>query len=158
MELHVDQGRSLEGHGVIESFAKILWILDEPALAAEFGELMDADEQALKTRYQETRRRHPMSPGGNVTEGIAAERRMILDYLRTDGHEIHWDLIELGARSNANTFVVPLQDLLGLGSEARMNTPGVAGGNWQWRFAWDQITDGLRDRFAYVTRSTGRAH
>ena len=60
---------------------------------------------------------------------------MILDYLRTDGHEIHWDLIQLGARSNANTFVVPMQDLLGLGSEARMNTPGVAGGNWQWRFS-----------------------
>ncbi len=93
-----------------------------------------------------------------TAEEIASERKMILDYLRTDGKEIHWDLIQLGARSNANTFVVPLQDLLGLGSEARMNTPGVAGGNWQWRFAWDQITDALRDRFAYVTRATGRRH
>ncbi len=91
-------------------------------------------------------------------EEIAAERKMILDYLRTDGHEINWDLINLGSRSNADTFVVPLQDLLGLGSEARMNTPGVAGGNWQWRFSWDQLTDAIRDRFAYVTRSTGRAH
>ncbi len=89
---------------------------------------------------------------------IEAERKMILDYLKTDGHEIHWDLMNLGARSNANTFVVPMQDLLGLGSEARMNTPGVAGGNWQWRFSWDQITNDLRDRFAHVTRSTGRAH
>ena len=89
-------------------------------------------------------------------EEIAAERKLILDYLGTDGHEIHWDLIHLGARSNANTFVVPLQDLLGLGSEARMNTPGVAGGNWQWRFSWDQLTDALRDRFAHVTRATGR--
>ena len=93
-----------------------------------------------------------------TAEEIASERKMILDYLRTDGKEIQWDLIQLGARSNANTFVVPLQDLLGLGSEARMNTPGVAGGNWQWRFAWDQITDALRDRFAYVTRATGRRH
>jgi len=91
-------------------------------------------------------------------EEIAKERKLILDYLRTDGHEIHWDLIRLGARSNADTFVVPLQDLLALGSEARMNTPGVAGGNWQWRFAWDQITDDLRDHFAHVARSTGRAH
>lgn len=89
---------------------------------------------------------------------IDAENKVILDYLRTDGHEIHWDLISLGSRSNANTFVVPLQDLLGLGSEARMNTPGVAGGNWQWRFAWDQITEAIRDRFAYVTRATGRMH
>ena len=91
-------------------------------------------------------------------EEIDAERKMILDYLRTDGREIHWDLINLGSRSNADTFVVPLQDLLGLGSEARMNTPGVAGGNWQWRFSWEQITDAIRDRFAYVTRATGRMH
>jgi 4-alpha-glucanotransferase len=91
-------------------------------------------------------------------EEIDAENKMILEYLRTDGREIHWDLINLGSRSNADTFVVPLQDLLGLGSEARMNTPGVAGGNWQWRFAWDQITDAVRDRFAYVTRATGRMH
>ena len=91
-------------------------------------------------------------------EEIDAERKMILDYLRTDGHEIHWDLINLGSRSNADTFVVPLQDLLGLGSEARMNTPGVAGGNWQWRFGWSQLTDAIRDRFAYVTRATGRMH
>jgi len=91
-------------------------------------------------------------------EEIDAEKKVVLEYLRTDGHEIHWDLINLGARSNADTFVVPLQDLLGLGSEARMNTPGVAGGNWQWRFAWDQITPAIRDRFAYITRATGRRH
>ncbi|HRT04818.1 MAG TPA: 4-alpha-glucanotransferase [Kiritimatiellia bacterium] len=103
--------------------------------------------------------RSEAGPGSTRTaEEIAAERKMILDYLHTDGREIHWDLIGLGARSNANTFVVPLQDLLGLGSEARMNTPGVAGGNWQWRFKWEQLTDEIRDRFAHVTRSTGRMH
>ena len=103
--------------------------------------------------------RSEAGPGSTRTaEEIAAERRMILDYLRTDGHEIHWDLIQLGSRSNANTFVVPLQDLLGLGSEARMNTPGVAGGNWQWRFSWDQLTPAIRERFAHVTRATGRRH
>ena len=103
--------------------------------------------------------RSEAGPGSTRTaEEIAAERKMILDYLRTDGREIHWDLINLGSRSNANTFVVPLQDLLGLGSEARMNTPGVAGGNWQWRFQWAQLTDEIRDRFAFVTRSTGRMH
>ena len=103
--------------------------------------------------------RSEAGPGSTRTaEDIAAERKMILDYLGTDGREIHWDLINLGSRSNANTFVVPLQDLLGLGSEARMNTPGVAGGNWQWRFQWAQLTDAIRDRFAHVTRSTGRMH
>ncbi len=91
-------------------------------------------------------------------EQIDAENKMVLDYLHTDGHEIHWDLIGLGSRSNANVFVAPLQDVLGLGSEARMNVPGVAGGNWQWRFSWDQLTDEIRDRLAYVTRATGRMH
>ncbi|HRV30456.1 MAG TPA: 4-alpha-glucanotransferase [Kiritimatiellia bacterium] len=93
-----------------------------------------------------------------TSEDIAAERKMILDYLRTDGREIHWDLINLGARSNGNTFVVPLQDLLGLDSSARMNTPGVASGNWQWRFTWEQLTPAIRDRFAHITRATGRRH
>ena len=103
--------------------------------------------------------RSEAGPGSTRTaEEIAAERKMILDYLGTDGREIHWDLIGLGSRSNANTFVVPLQDLLGLGSAARMNTPGVAGGNWQWRFRWEQLTEAIRDRFAFVTRSTGRQH
>ena len=87
---------------------------------------------------------------------IDEERRMILGYLGTDGHEINWDLISLGARSAADTFVTPMQDLLGLGSEARMNTPGRASGNWSWRFAWAQLTDAIRSRLAHVTRATGR--
>jgi 4-alpha-glucanotransferase len=100
-------------------------------------------------------------PGPDSTrtlEEIEAERHVVRDYLQCDGSHIHWDLIRLGSRSNADTFVVPLQDLLGLGSDGRMNTPGVAGGNWQWRFAWDQLTDELKERFAHVTRSTGRTH
>lgn len=91
-----------------------------------------------------------------TAEQIAQEHRIVLDYLRTDGSQINWDLIELGARSNAATFVFPLQDVMALGSEARMNTPGVASGNWQWRFAWDQITPEMKERLFHVTRSTGR--
>lgn len=87
---------------------------------------------------------------------IDAERRMILGYLGTDGSRIAWDLIELGARSNAATFVAPLQDVLELGSDARMNVPGRAAGNWQWRFAWSQLSDEARARLAHVTRATGR--
>lgn len=89
-------------------------------------------------------------------EEIDAERRMILDYLRTSGEHIAWDLIELGARSNANTFVAPFQDILELGSEARMNTPGKADGNWQWRFQWAQLSDDARAHLAHITRATGR--
>lgn len=45
--------------------------------------------------------------------------------------------------SNALLAMLPLQDLLGLGSEARMNVPGVAEGNWTWRFQWEQIPANL---------------
>ena len=93
-----------------------------------------------------------------TSEDIAAERKMILDYLRTDGHEIHWDLINLGARSNGNTFVVPLQDLLGLDSSARMNTPGVASGNLAMAVHLGATHPAIRDRFAHITRATGRRH
>ncbi|MBR6022583.1 MAG: 4-alpha-glucanotransferase [Kiritimatiellae bacterium] len=87
---------------------------------------------------------------------IDEEHRMILGYLGTDGSRIAWDLIELGAKSNADTFVAPMQDILELGSEARMNTPGAASGNWQWRFRWEQVTDEAKSRLAHVTRATGR--
>ncbi|MBL8959268.1 MAG: 4-alpha-glucanotransferase, partial [Gemmatimonadetes bacterium] len=61
-------------------------------------------------------------------------------YLDTDGTELHWDFIRAVHGSVADTAIVPLQDLLGLGSDARMNFPGRTSGNWQWRFTWDEVT------------------
>lgn len=55
-------------------------------------------------------------------------------YLRVPGHEIGWDFIRAAYASHARLAVIPLQDLLCLGSEARFNTPGKAEGNWQWRY------------------------
>ena len=98
-------------------------------------------------------------PGRNSTrsrEDIEKERRAILDYLKTDGREIHWDLIGLALRSRANTVAFPLQDVLGLDSSARMNVPGTCGGNWLWRFTWDQLTPDLRARLAEMTAASGR--
>ena len=102
-------------------------------------------------------RSEPGEGSTRTAEDIAEERAMILAYLGTDGHDIQWDLIQLGAKSNANTFIVPMQDILGLGSEARMNVPGRAGGNWQWRFEWDELTQAMINRLAHITRATGRA-
>ena len=102
-------------------------------------------------------RSEPGEGSTRTAEDIAEERAMILAYLGTDGHDIQWDLIQLGAKSNANTFIVPMQDILGLGSEARMNVPGRAGGNWQWRFEWDELTQAMVNRLAHITRATGRA-
>jgi 4-alpha-glucanotransferase len=76
-------------------------------------------------------------------EAVAKERDHALRYLATDGREMHWTLIRAALASVADTALVPLQDVLGLGSEARMNLPGRETGNWAFRFAWDQLTPEL---------------
>jgi 4-alpha-glucanotransferase len=84
----------------------------------------------------------------------------IKDHLgRYVGHyvaEVQWEMIRLAMGSVARMSVVPLQDLLGLGAEARMNTPGVESGNWAWRFVPAQF-DGLpRQRLREITRFYAR--
>ncbi|HEX6707369.1 MAG TPA: 4-alpha-glucanotransferase [Albitalea sp.] len=69
----------------------------------------------------------------------AHERRHVADYLQTDGHEIHWDLIRAACASVGDMAVHPMQDVLGLGGEHRMNYPGKSEGYWEWRFGWDQV-------------------
>ena len=61
------------------------------------------------------------------------ERERVYDYLGSDGTEIPWALIRAAYGSVARRAIAPLQDVLGLGSEARMNTPAEPGGNWTWR-------------------------
>ena len=73
-------------------------------------------------------------------------RSYALRYLDTDGREIHWTLIRAALASVADTVLIPLQDVLGLGSEARMNLPGRQAGNWGFRFSWDQLTPDITRR------------
>ena len=56
----------------------------------------------------------------------------------------------------ADTAIVPLQDVLGRGSEARMNLPGRSQGNWGWRFAAEELTPALRKRLRAITDGSGR--
>jgi glycogen debranching enzyme GlgX/4-alpha-glucanotransferase len=79
-------------------------------------------------------------------ELVARERDFARQYLATDGHEMHWTLIRAALASVADTVLIPLQDVLGLGTEARMNRPGRADGNWGFRFTWDQLTPALAQR------------
>jgi 4-alpha-glucanotransferase len=62
-------------------------------------------------------------------------------YLRVPGTAVPWDMIRAGYASPSRLFIAPMQDLLSLGSEARMNTPGLAVGNWQWRLTREQLDD-----------------
>lgn len=79
-------------------------------------------------------------------DDVALEKDFAMRYLGTDGVEINWTLMRAALASVASTVLIPLQDVLGLGSEARMNLPGRQAGNWGFRFSWDQLTPGITSR------------
>lgn len=89
-------------------------------------------------------------------EQVRAERQFALDYFGSDGREINWDFIRTALASVANTAIIPLQDILGLGSEARMNLPASIGNNWTWRFAEGQLKPEMGERLRRMTRIYGR--
>jgi 4-alpha-glucanotransferase len=97
-----------------------------------------------------------MEGANQSKEEKKSERQSALKYLGTDGHEINWDFIRLALMSVADTAIIPMQDVLGLGSEARMNLPGATEGNWCWRFAPDMLTEEIKDRLKELTALYGR--
>jgi 4-alpha-glucanotransferase len=74
-----------------------------------------------------------------------------------DTQEPHWSLIRMAYESRAAVAIVPAQDVLGLGSEARMNTPGRSTGNWSWRLEPGQLTRAHAHRLRALALRTGRA-
>jgi 4-alpha-glucanotransferase len=68
-----------------------------------------------------------------------------------DPSEPHWGLIEMALQSRPALAIVPAQDVLGLGSDARMNRPGETYGNWLWRLERGQLTDELAARLLAET-------
>jgi len=87
-----------------------------------------------------------------------AQRRQVLDYAGArDDREINWTVIRLAMESIADTVVFPLQDVLGLGSEARMNVPGRADGNWSWRYDPAALTGEIAARLRSATTTFGRS-
>ncbi len=98
-------------------------------------------------------------PGSNNTqtaEQLQAEREFALRYVQSDGREIHWDLIRLAVSSVAATAVYPMQDVLGLGSDARMNLPATIGNNWVWRCRENDLAPELSERLNLLARTYGR--
>jgi 4-alpha-glucanotransferase len=78
----------------------------------------------------------------------ATRRQRVCEHFGNDDPPMPESLVDLAWSSIAPLSIVPFQDLLGLGSEARMNRPGVALGNWSWRFDWDAVDPMLADRLA----------
>lgn len=85
-----------------------------------------------------------------------SDRQRLGEYIGHSIREPHWDLIRMAWASVAVLAIAPLQDILGLGGEARMNVPGVAGGNWGWRFRPDQFQAGVVERLTEWTERYNR--
>ncbi len=93
--------------------------------------------------------------------GIGGEQAEALRYLgiapeAARWRHLHWEMIQLVFMSAANLAIIPMQDLLGLGSEARMNRPGITDGNWEWRLTDEMLADTLAQRLHDLTAMSSR--
>lgn len=71
--------------------------------------------------------------------------------------EIHWEMCRLAMMTAANIAILPMQDILGLGEEARMNLPSQKEGNWLWRMSPDMLTPEIAGKLRILTETYGRA-
>ncbi len=84
-------------------------------------------------------------------------RHYVNSYLRTSGEGMPWPIIEAALQSVCFLAIVPLQDLLGLGTEARFNTPGTVVNNWMWQLDWNLCNDELSKHIAECVQRNRRA-
>jgi len=99
------------------------------------------------------------SQGGDSIRTFAdveREKEYARRYLNTDGREINWVLILAVMASVADTVLFPLQDVLGVGSEGRMNLPGSSSGNWRWRFRPEMVTPAISVRLKRLAETYER--
>ncbi len=95
---------------------------------------------------------------GWAHEAARSDVEWALEYFNcADEDEINWAFLRGGMESVADFFAAQMQDYLGLGSESRTNTPGILGGNWQWRLLPGQLTSEFANRIADLTRLYGRS-
>jgi 4-alpha-glucanotransferase len=84
------------------------------------------------------------------------ERKFLRKYIHCRGRDIHWEMVRAVEASVADIAMIPMQDILGSGSDARMNLPATSRGNWQWRMAADAFDDDIVKRLADLTQTYGR--
>ena len=87
---------------------------------------------------------------------LKPERDRALAFFNSDGSNIHWDFIKLALDSEARMAIIPLQDILGLGTESRMNIPGTVGNNWEWRYSEDLLLPEIMEKMRLLTENSGR--
>ena len=96
--------------------------------------------------FVELSRRASIEEVGRNSRRSDSERTRVLGYLDCAAAEVHWALIRCAYRSPADLAIVPVQDVLGLGSGARMNSPASARGNWRWRLEPNALTPAIARR------------
>jgi 4-alpha-glucanotransferase len=95
---------------------------------------------------------------GAGTNGTLSEREKARRYLDLcDARQVHWSMIHALMISPADTVILPVQDILGLGGEARMNIPGVAENNWTWRLRAGQLTPQVAQRLKELVALSDRS-
>ena len=124
-----------------------------------FGE--DADNPYLPHNYDRRDVVYTATHDNQTTIGWFAAlpqetRTVVQRYIGSDGSDIAWDLIRLALASVADIAIISLQDIMRLGDEARMNTPGRPWGNWTWRYLPHQLHDGLAAGLGELTATYGR--
>lgn len=130
----------------------------------QFGFNPDANSDYLPHRVAENRvyytGTHDNAPIMQwFAEASESERRFAEQYLALNAAEgINWGMIRGGMCSPAGIFIAQMQDVLGLSAEGRVNTPGVAAGNWQWRMLPHECSAALAEKLREYTRMYGRLH
>jgi 4-alpha-glucanotransferase len=87
---------------------------------------------------------------------LRSERARALAYAGSDGTDAHWAFIRLAQASVANTAIYPVQDLLGQGSDARMNVPGTGSGNWTYRYPAERLTPAVSEQLRELSETYER--
>jgi len=92
-------------------------------------------------------------------EATPEVKKKLIQYLgrEVSTHDVHWEINRLAMMSVADIAIFPMQDILGLGEEARMNRPSTIKGNWEWRLLPNQLTPSLAQRLSEMTEIYGRA-
>ncbi|MFQ5571428.1 MAG: 4-alpha-glucanotransferase [Rhodothermales bacterium] len=164
-----------ENLGVItDDVTALMERFDFPGMAVlQFAFDTDADSEFLPHNYSKNLAAYPGTHDNDTligwwtnnqstldAEAVARARAYALQYLNLDPddvQQIHWRCIRLLMGSVAHLVVTPVQDVLGLGSHARMNTPGTVSDNWGWRLLPDQLTDEHLARLRTLTQLYGRS-
>jgi 4-alpha-glucanotransferase len=101
--------------------------------------------------------REAESESEEALEALELEKHRVRDFYHTDGTDIHWTCIRGLMESKPDAVIFPLQDVMGIGTEGRMNLPGTVGPhNWTYRFEWSQLTSQMVETLRVITEHSGR--